>query len=57
MSPKKNSLQQRAADLRMHGILDHWSQVSQADWLQSVIAWEEEALRHCFAGRQFPHLL
>jgi DNA replication protein DnaC len=43
MSPKKNSLQQRAADLRMHGILDHWSEVSQADWLQSVIAWEEEA--------------
>lgn len=43
MSPKTNSLQQRATALRLHGILEHWSEVSQADWLQSVIAWEEQA--------------
>ncbi len=43
MNPKNDSLRQRAADLHLHGVLEHWSEISQADWLVKLIDWEEQA--------------
>jgi DNA replication protein DnaC len=43
MSPKNEGLRKRAADLRMHGVLAHWSELNDADWLPSLIDWEEQA--------------
>ncbi|MBK6591257.1 MAG: ATP-binding protein [Burkholderiales bacterium] len=43
MNPKNDSLRQRAADLRLHGVLEHWSEMSEADWLAKLIDWEEQA--------------
>ena len=46
MNPKNDSLRQRAADLHLHGVLEHWSEISQADWLVKLIDWEEQARTH-----------
>lgn len=43
MSPKNDVLRQRATDLRLHGVLAHWSELSDADWLPKLIDWEEQA--------------
>jgi DNA replication protein DnaC len=43
MSPKNEGLRQRAADLRLHGVLAHWSELNDADWLPRLIDWEEQA--------------
>lgn len=43
MSPKNDGLRQRAADLRLHGVLAHWSELADADWLPKLIDWEEHA--------------
>ncbi len=43
MNPKNDSLRQRAADLHLHGVLEHWSDISEADWLVKLIDWEEQA--------------
>jgi DNA replication protein DnaC len=43
MSPKNEGLRKRAADLRLHGVLAHWSELSDADWLPCLIDWEEQA--------------
>lgn len=43
MNTNPNSLRERAAALRLHGILAHWSETSAADWLPGLIQWEEEA--------------
>ena len=37
------SLRERALALRLYGLLAHWSEVATADWLASLIQWEEEA--------------
>lgn len=33
---------QRIANLRLHGVLAHWSELATADWLPQLVAWEEE---------------
>jgi DNA replication protein DnaC len=45
MSPNlnPNSLRDRASALRLHGVLAHWSELANADWLAGLIQWEEEA--------------
>lgn len=43
MNPKNDSLRQRAADLHLYGVLEHWAEISQADWLVKLIDWEEQA--------------
>ena len=43
MNPNPNDLRERAAALRLHGILEHWSEVASADWLPGFIGWEEQA--------------
>lgn len=35
-------LQRRAATLHLHGLLAHWSEVADADWLPSLLDWEEQ---------------
>ncbi len=35
------SLHQRAKDLKLHGLLDHWDEVAQEPWIENLIAWEE----------------
>ncbi|MEI7764346.1 MAG: IS21-like element helper ATPase IstB [Comamonadaceae bacterium] len=42
-NPNPNSLRERAAALRLHGLLAHWSEAQSADWLPGLIQWEEEA--------------
>ena len=36
------SLRERAAALRLYGLLAHWSEVVTADWLAPLIQWQEE---------------
>jgi len=43
MNPKNDSLRQRAADLRLHGVLQHWTEFSDQAWLAQLIDWEEQA--------------
>jgi DNA replication protein DnaC len=35
-------LQQRAAALHLHGLLAHWPEVIDADWVAPLLAWEEQ---------------
>ncbi|MDP2370919.1 IS21-like element helper ATPase IstB [Rhodoferax sp.] len=42
MNPKNEGLRRRAVDLRLHGVLEHWSELSDADWLPKLIDWEEQ---------------
>ncbi len=37
-----DALRARAATLHLHGLLAHWSEVVAADWLASLIHWEEQ---------------
>lgn len=43
MSSNLNSLRERASALRLHGVLTHWSELANADWLSGLIQWEEDA--------------
>jgi DNA replication protein DnaC len=36
------SLRERAAALRLYGVLAHWSEVATADWLAPLLQWEEQ---------------
>ena len=35
-------LKDRAKALKLHGLLAHWDEVREADWLEPLIRWEEE---------------
>jgi len=37
-----SDLAQRASDLKLHGLLAHWDDVSKQSWLSDLIRWEEE---------------
>lgn len=39
-----DKLRQRAAALRLYGLLAHWSEVATADWLPLLMQWEEDEL-------------
>lgn len=41
-TPKIDSLQRRAQELRLHGLLAHWSEIDAADWVALLVQWEEE---------------
>ena len=32
----------RARALKLYGLLSHWDEIAQADWLEPLIRWEEE---------------
>ena len=36
------SLRLRAKALQLHGLLAHWSDIATADWLESLLQWEED---------------
>jgi hypothetical protein len=38
------------APLHLHGLLAHWPEVTAADWVASLLAWEEQE-RHCRSPR------
>jgi DNA replication protein DnaC len=35
-------LRRRAEELRLHGLLAHWDEISESDWIENLIAWEEQ---------------
>jgi len=37
-----NPLQERAEALKLHGLLAHWDEVAEQQWLASLIDWEEQ---------------
>jgi DNA replication protein DnaC len=37
-----DSLTERAKALKLHGLLAHWDEVLEADWLEPLIRWEEQ---------------
>ncbi len=37
-----NALQERAAALKLHGLLAHWDEVADAPWLEPLLQWEEQ---------------
>jgi DNA replication protein DnaC len=39
-----NILQQRARTLRLHGIIAHWNEIADAEWLPPLLQWEENEL-------------
>jgi|GEM_PF-2236354 len=43
MNSNLNDLRERATALRLHGILEHWSETASADWLAGFIQREEDA--------------
>lgn len=43
MDPKNDALFTRAKNLRLHGVLEHWSELADAPWLPSLLDWEEHA--------------
>jgi DNA replication protein DnaC len=46
MNPKADSLHQRTTALHLHGVLEHWSELADAPWLEPLITWEEQARAH-----------
>jgi DNA replication protein DnaC len=44
MEAKMNleQLRKRAADLHLHGVLAHWSEIATADWVAKLVGWKEE---------------
>jgi DNA replication protein DnaC len=36
------TLRNRANDLRLYGLLAHWAQVAEADWVAPLVQWEED---------------
>ncbi len=39
---KNNSLLERAKQLKLYGIISHWEEIQEKDWLEIMIAWEEK---------------
>lgn len=37
------TLLKRARELKLHGLVNHWSECAQADWVAPLIEWEEQA--------------
>ena len=40
-----DNLMNRARALGLHGLIAHWDEVAESDWLTTLIAWEEEERR------------
>ena len=39
---KPEALQVRARALKLHGLLSHWDEIRDSDWIEPLIQWEEE---------------
>jgi DNA replication protein DnaC len=44
MTMSVEMLQQRAHALRLHGLLAHWNEIADAEWLPTLLQWEEHEL-------------
>jgi DNA replication protein DnaC len=42
MTTTSDSLKERAKALKLHGLLAHWDEVWEAQWIEPLIRWEEE---------------
>ena len=40
-NPNPTSLRERAAALRLNGLIVHWAEAANAQWVAPLIAWEE----------------
>lgn len=40
------SLKERAEALKLHGLLSHWAECANDDWIASLLQWEEEERAH-----------
>lgn len=40
-----DDLKQRAAALKLHGLIDHWDDVENESWIEPLLTWEESARR------------
>ena len=41
-TPMNDPLKERAKALKLHGLLAHWAEIAEADWLEPLIRWEED---------------
>ena len=42
MTTTNDPLQERARALKLHGLLAHWAEIADAEWLEPLIRWEED---------------
>jgi len=52
MTMTTEPLMQRARALKLTGLLAHWPEIAQADWLPTLIGWEEEERARCGLQRR-----
>ena len=50
---KNNSLLEKAKQLKLYGIISHWEEIREKDWVEKMIAWEEKER----ANRSLEHRL
>jgi DNA replication protein DnaC len=43
---KNNSLLERAMQLKLHGIMSHWEEIKEENWVENLIVWEEKERIH-----------
>lgn len=43
---KTNLLLQRATELKLHGMIAHWDEICEAEWIEPLITWEETERAH-----------
>jgi DNA replication protein DnaC len=46
MNLNTETLRVRAQALHLHGLIEHWSEVSEAQWVAPLIQWEEDERSH-----------
>ena len=37
-----STLNQRAAALKLHGLIAHWDEIQDTSWVEQLLAWEED---------------
>ena len=42
MRPSEDQLKERAKTLKLYGLLSHWEEIGENDWIEPLIHWEEE---------------
>lgn len=46
MQNQNNLLLERAKKLKLYGLISHWEEIHEANWIENVIAWEEAERAH-----------
>ena len=50
MTTMNDPLMERAKALKLYGLLTHWEEIGESDWIEPLIQWEEE--EHASRGLQ-----